>query len=87
MITTGLFQKSEKDKAFWQNKYINLNVHIRSMGEAKRRKTQGLAPKSQKKPTSNPKKLLTKYPRLPLYLIGLFMTYLIFDWIKLNTAS
>mgnify|MGYP001368121284 CR=1 FL=1 len=57
------------------------------MGEAKRRKGQGLAPKSpRKKSPSDSQKLFTKYPRLPLYLVAIFVIYLIFDWIKLNSA-
>ncbi len=53
------------------------------MGEAKRRKEQGLGPKGQKKElkadSTNP---LNKYPSLPYILIGLFIAYLIFDVIK-----
>ncbi len=58
------------------------------MGEAKRRKEQGLSPKTPKKgKESSSANLLVKYPRLPLY-IGLgFAMYLIFDWIKLNSSS
>tara|TARA_B100000700_G_C14767395_1_gene725054 strand:- start:125 stop:298 length:174 start_codon:yes stop_codon:yes gene_type:complete len=54
------------------------------MGEAKRRKEQGLPPKVQKKSDSKTDSvgLFTKYPRLPLYLIGLFVIVLIVDLIK-----
>ncbi len=58
------------------------------MGEAKRRKKAGLAPKILKKESkSNSLNLLVKYPRLPLYIGVLFGIYLIFDWIKLNSAG
>ena len=53
------------------------------MGEAKRRKQKGLAPKSpKKKAQTNSLNLLAKYPRLPLYLGLVFGIYLIFDVIK-----
>ncbi|ABX09389.1 hypothetical protein [Prochlorococcus marinus] len=57
------------------------------MGEAKRRQDQGLAPKNPNKDL-RPKApgLLIKFPRLPLYLGVLLAIYLIFDWIKLNSA-
>ncbi len=58
------------------------------MGEAKRRKEKGLVPKTKKKaPKTNTSNLLVKYPRLPLYVGLLFAIYLIFDWIKLNSAN
>ena len=59
------------------------------MGEAKRRKQQGLAPKGPKISDSNPKRqnLLVKYPRLPLYVGLIFAIYLIFDWIRLNSTG
>ncbi len=59
------------------------------MGEAKRRREQGLAPKGPKKEELKSRQfnLLTKYPRLPLYIGVLFGIYLIFDWIKLNSTS
>ncbi len=49
------------------------------MGEAKRRKEQGLAPKNLKKSKSKSQGILKKFPRLPIYLGGLFILYLIFD--------
>ncbi len=56
------------------------------MGEAKRRKEAGLAPKSPKIPKKESKSVslnvLAKYPRLPLYLGLIFGIYLIFDVIK-----
>ena len=58
---------------------------IMEMGEAKRRKEAGLAPKTTKKESKSKSKslnLLVKYPRLPLYLGILFGSYLIFDVIK-----
>ncbi len=58
------------------------------MGEAKRRKEQGLPPKSPKKSESksNFQSLLVKYPRLPYIFIGIFIVYLIFDVIKYYTS-
>ena len=60
-----------------------------TMGEAKRRKEQGLAPKGPKKsePKVKRQNLLAKYPRLPLYVGLLFAIYLIFDWIRLNSTG
>tara|TARA_Y100001968_G_scaffold330367_1_gene382050 strand:- start:1374 stop:1544 length:171 start_codon:yes stop_codon:yes gene_type:complete len=53
------------------------------MGEAKRRKELGLAPKAKKQEPKKPSQgLFVKYPRLPLYLIGLFVVILIIDLIK-----
>ncbi len=58
------------------------------MGEAKRRKAQGLKPKEEKKNSqSYTPGLLIKYPRLPLYIGLIFASYLIFDWIRLNSSS
>ena len=58
------------------------------MGEAKRRKEAGLAPKAPKKESkSKSPNLLVKYPRLPLYIGLLFGIYLIFDWIRLNSSA
>ena len=57
------------------------------MGEAKRRKEKGLAPKKQKTMPKSSPNLLTKYPRLPLYIGLLFTIYLIFDWIRLNSSG
>ncbi len=54
------------------------------MGEAKRRKMQGLPPKGRK--TSESKlgstSLLVKYPRLPYILIIIAIIYLTFDLVK-----
>tara|TARA_Y100001968_G_C18775512_1_gene444185 strand:- start:175 stop:372 length:198 start_codon:yes stop_codon:yes gene_type:complete len=60
----------------------------KTMGEAKRRKEKGLAPKTPKK-ESKPysPNLLVKYPRLPLYLGLIFGLYLIYDWIRLNSSG
>ena len=53
------------------------------MGEAKRRKEQGLPPrpkKEEKKPdTPN---IFARYQVLPYILVGLFIAYLIYDVIK-----
>ncbi len=58
------------------------------MGEAKRRKEAGLAPKTPiKEPKSNSLNLLVKYPRLPLYLGLAFGIFLIFDWVRLNAVG
>ena len=57
-----------------------------TMGEAKRRKEQGLAPKSRKIKESK-SNFMTKYPRLPVYFGVVLVIYLIFDWIKLNSAG
>ncbi|KGG16122.1 hypothetical protein EV06_0831 [Prochlorococcus sp. MIT 0602] len=53
------------------------------MGEAKRRKEQGLAPKAAKK-RSKPDSisLLVKYPALPYLIIGIILIYLVYDLIK-----
>ncbi len=61
---------------------------MNKMGEAKRRKEAGLAPKTPKnKLQSNSINLLVKYPRLPLYIGFLFGIFLIFDWIRLNAVG
>ena len=56
------------------------------MGEAKRRKEQGLAPKGSKKTESKMKtetpNVFAKYQILPYILAGLFISYLIYDLIK-----
>ncbi len=59
------------------------------MGEARRRKEQGLAPKGPKKSDSTVKRqnILVKYPRLPLYVGIIFAIYLIIDWIRLNSTG
>ena len=58
------------------------------MGEAKRRKAQGLPPRTNKNELKNSSEsLLVKYPRLPLYLGIAFGGYLIFDLIRLNSAN
>tara|TARA_Y100001968_G_C19135152_1_gene608693 strand:+ start:490 stop:663 length:174 start_codon:yes stop_codon:yes gene_type:complete len=56
------------------------------MGEAKKRKEAGLAPKKKK---SNPNQLniLKRYPRLPFYAAILLTIFLIIDWIKLNAVG
>ena len=56
------------------------------MGEAKRRKAQGLPPKVKKDESRSLREgILVKYPRLPLYLGVVFGVYLIFDLIRFNT--
>ncbi len=71
----------------------NASIHnegscIVEMGEAKRRKQAGLAPKTTKKDKkSSSLNLLTKYPSLPLYAGLLFAVYLIIDWIRLNAVG
>ncbi len=54
------------------------------MGEARRRKEQGLAPKGPKKSKKKDgsQNLFVKYPRLPYILVLLGIIYLIFDLIK-----
>tara|TARA_Y100001968_G_C19439408_1_gene761681 strand:- start:1370 stop:1540 length:171 start_codon:yes stop_codon:yes gene_type:complete len=53
------------------------------MGEAKRRKELGLAPKNKKSALkSKSPGLFIKYPRLPLYIISSLLIILIFDLIK-----
>ena len=54
---------------------------IGSMGEARRRKEQGLAPKGTKN-SEVKNNLLVKYPRLPSILIVLGILYLVFDLVK-----
>ena len=57
----------------------------KTMGEARKRKEAGLPPKTKKSEGStNPLNLLSKYPRLPLYIGLLFGVSLIIDWIRLN---
>jgi len=56
------------------------------MGEAKRRKEKGLAPKKAKR-ESSPPNLLKRFPRFPLYIGIALAIYLVFDWIKLNSAG
>ncbi len=56
------------------------------MGEAKRRKEQGLAPRNPKKKTDTKNlNVLDKYPRLGLYLGAAFVIYLIYDVIHYYT--
>ena len=59
---------------------------IRSMGEAKRRKEQGLAPKGPKQIGSKAKadtpNIFAKYQILPYILVGIFVAYLLYDLIK-----
>tara|TARA_Y100001968_G_C18732200_1_gene425033 strand:+ start:36 stop:212 length:177 start_codon:yes stop_codon:yes gene_type:complete len=58
------------------------------MGEAKRRREKGLAPKNPKPSSKVPSQnLLARYPRIPLYLGLILGVYLIFDWIKLNSSG
>ena len=57
------------------------------MGEAKRRKDQGLAPKTKKESKSKPLNVLSKYPRLGLYLGVAFVIYLIYDVIHYYTRG
>ncbi|AAP99704.1 hypothetical protein EV11_0859 [Prochlorococcus sp. SS52] len=53
------------------------------MGEAKRRKEQGLAPKTIKKESkSDSLNLFVKYPRLPYILVSIGVIYLLFDLIR-----
>ncbi len=54
------------------------------MGEAKRRKQNGLPPKGPKKSVSKSvsSNIFVKYPRLPYILIVLGVLYLIFDLVK-----
>ena len=55
---------------------------INVMGEAKRRKEQGLAPKTKKASKEDSVSLFVKYPRLPYIIVGLIVIYLIFDLVK-----
>tara|TARA_B100000700_G_C15047532_1_gene858660 strand:+ start:896 stop:1072 length:177 start_codon:yes stop_codon:yes gene_type:complete len=58
------------------------------MGEAKRRRAKGLAPKAKKIETKDaPLNIFIKYPRAPLYIGIIFAIYLIIDWIKLNSSN
>ena len=56
------------------------------MGEAKRRKEQGLAPKGPKQIGSIAKadtpNIFAKYQILPYILVGIFVAYLLYDLIK-----
>ena len=56
------------------------------MGEAKRRKEQGLPPKKQKKEKNqenlNSLNALFKGPRLVFYLAAAFVIYLIYDVVQ-----
>ncbi len=52
------------------------------MGEAKRRKEQGLTPKTKKEKKINPSDIFSKFPRLALYLGVAFVVYLIYDVIN-----
>ena len=56
------------------------------MGEAKRRKEQGLTSKDQKQKGSKAKadtpNIFAKYQILPYILVGLFVAYLLYDLIK-----
>ena len=59
------------------------------MGEAKRRKEQGLQPKQKRKEKekSNSFNALFKGPRLGLYLGAAFVIYLIYDVIHYYTRG
>tara|TARA_Y100001968_G_C19150554_1_gene615948 strand:- start:525 stop:704 length:180 start_codon:yes stop_codon:yes gene_type:complete len=59
------------------------------MGEAKRRKQAGLAPKKTRKESSKSKSsnLLAKYPKLGLYLGAAFLLYLIYDLVNYYTRG
>jgi len=56
------------------------------MGEAKRRKEQGLAPKGPKETGSKTRRdtpnIFAKYQILPYILVGIFVAYLLYDLIK-----
>tara|TARA_Y100001968_G_scaffold292692_1_gene298092 strand:- start:18171 stop:18341 length:171 start_codon:yes stop_codon:yes gene_type:complete len=52
------------------------------MGEAKRRKDQGLAPKTQKKSRPDSSNLFSRYPMMPYFLIASFIIFLIVDLVK-----
>ena len=101
VVINASFRKSHSNRQSWKLKKLyrnsghsfgtiimNMAEIIWSMGEAKRRKEKGLAPKTPKEVSkSKSPGLLIKYPRLPLYVGLLFGLYLIFDWIKLNSAG
>ena len=59
------------------------------MGEAKRRKELGLAPKGSKVSVSKTenKTILSRYPYLPGIVIILILFALVFDWTKFNLPS
>jgi len=57
------------------------------VGEAKRRKEQGLSPKTKKATKSDSLNLLSKYPRLGLYFGAAFVIYLIYDVIHYYTRG
>ena len=63
------------------------------MGEAKRRKEQGLAPKQKKKKKEKKEEKLNSFnalfkgPRLGLYLGAAFVIYLIYDVIHYYTSG
>jgi len=58
---------------------------VRKLGEAKRRKEQGLVPKKKKGTQSNSLNFFSKYPRLVIYLGASFAIYLIYDFIRFYT--
>ncbi|ABX09140.1 Hypothetical protein P9211_12091 [Prochlorococcus marinus str. MIT 9211] len=66
-----------------------MHASISSMGEAKRRKEQGLPPKEKKREKIEEKSnLLSKFfksPRFGLYLGAVFIIYLIYDAIRFYT--
>ena len=65
---------------------MRLLEQIRSMGEAIRRKEQGLAPKGPKergsKVKTNTPNVFAKYQILPYILVGFLVAYLLYDLIK-----
>ena len=70
---------------------MGINEEIRSMGEAKRRKDQGLPPKEKKREKkqekSNSLNKFFKSPRLGLYLGVAFVVYLIYDVVRYYTRG
>tara|TARA_B100000029_G_scaffold229276_1_gene226827 strand:- start:757 stop:933 length:177 start_codon:yes stop_codon:yes gene_type:complete len=58
------------------------------MGEAKRRKEQGLPPRAKKKEeTAHTPNIFARYQILPYILVGGFIIFLIFDVIQYYSAS
>ena len=62
--------------------------HLRFMGEAKRRKEQGLPPrpKKEEKKADTPN-IFARYQILPYILVGGFIIFLIYDVIKYYSAG
>ena len=67
---------------------MNAWDEIRAMGEAKRRKEQGLPPrpKKEEKKTDTPN-IFARYQIFPYILIGGFIIFLIYDVIKYYSAG